>query len=185
MPRMLIKWVILIAIGHLTLSATIIALAQGDPQKKPAPPPPPATVTKKAAPAAAHVMLDAAQLKWGPAPAGLPAGAQVAVLDGDPAKPGAFAIRVRFPDGYTVPPHWHPTAENLVILSGTLMMGVGDKIDEPSMHGLAAGAYAKMPAKTNHYARAKGETTFQLYGMGPFSITYVNPKDDPRKKSTP
>jgi quercetin dioxygenase-like cupin family protein len=128
-------------------------------------------------------MIDAAQLKWGPSPPALPPGAQFAVLDGDPSKPGAFALRVKLPDGYTVPPHWHPTTENLVILSGSLMMGTGDKLDEASMHALGPGAYAKMPAKTRHYVRAKGETTFQVYGMGPFEVTYVNPKDDPRKKT--
>jgi quercetin dioxygenase-like cupin family protein len=182
MSRLLKTCAITLAAGLLTGFATGAALPQGEPQKKPAPPAP---AEKKATPAATHVMVDAAQLKWGPAPAGLPAGAQVAVLDGDPGKPGPFAIRVKMPDGYTVPPHWHPTTENLVILSGSLMVGVGDKIDEGSMHGLAAGAYAKMPAKVHHYARAKGETTFQLYGTGPFAITYVNPKDDPRKKTTP
>ncbi len=92
---------------------------------------------------------------------------------------------MKVPDGYTVPPHWHPTAENLVILSGSLMMGVGDKIDEAAMHALGPGAYAKMPAKTRHYVRAKGETIFQVSGTGPFAVNYVNPKDDPRKKTTP
>jgi len=173
---------IVFAAGLLLASASSAIWAQGDPQKKPAPAAPAA---QKAAPAASHVMIDAAQLKWGPAPPALPPGAQAAILDGDPAKPGMFAVRVKFPDGYVVPPHWHPTTENLVILSGTLMMGVGDKIDGGSMHALTTGAYSKMPAKTRHYVRAKGETTLQIYGTGPFEITYVNPKDDPRKKTTP
>jgi quercetin dioxygenase-like cupin family protein len=180
MSRLLKTCAVTLAAGLLMGSATGAALRQGEPQKKAAPP-----AEKKATPAAAHVMVDAAQLKWGPAPAGLPAGAQVAVLDGDPAKPGPFSIRVKFSDGYTVPPHWHPTTENLVILGGSLMMGVGDKIDEGSMHALTTGSYSKMPAKTRHYVRAKGETTLQIYGTGPFAITYVDPKDDPRKKTTP
>ena len=176
MPRLFLKCAVLLAAGHLMVFASGAALAQGDPQKKPAPPPP-------AKPAAGHVMVDAATLKWGPAPAGLPAGAQVAVLDGDPSKAGAFAIRLKLPDGFAVQPHWHPTTENLVILTGTLMVGVGDKFDEGSMHALGAGGYSKMPAKTHHFVRAKGETTIQVYGVGPFAINYVNPKDDPRKKT--
>jgi quercetin dioxygenase-like cupin family protein len=178
MPRLLLKCAAILAAAQLMVFATGAVLAQGEAQKKPAAPPPPPPK-----PAAGHVMLDAATLKWGPAPPGLPAGAQVAVLDGDPSKPGTFAIRVTLPDGYAVQPHWHPTAENLVILTGTLMVGIGDKFDEASMHALAAGGYSKMPAKTRHYVRAKGETTFQLYGVGPFAINYVNPKDDPRKKT--
>jgi quercetin dioxygenase-like cupin family protein len=183
MLRVLVTRVTALAAGSLLAFSTATLVAQGDPQKKPAPPQPPA---KQAAPASGHVMLDAAQLKWGPTPPGLPPGGEVAVVEGDPSKPGVpFALRVKIPDGYTVAPHWHPTAEHLVIFSGTLMMGVGDKVDEASMHALGAGAYSKMPAKTRHYVRAKGETTFQVYGTGPFSITYVNPKDDPRKKTTP
>ena len=176
MPRWLRSSASVIAVGILSTSAAIV-IAQARDQAPP-PPPPPAKAT-------GHVMIDAAQVKFAAGPPGLPAGAQFAVLDGDPSKPGGFSIRVKVPDGYVVPPHWHPTTENLVILSGSLMMGVGDKIDEASMHALAAGAYAKMPGKTHHYVRAKGETTFQVYGTGPFAITYVNPKDDPRKKTLP
>jgi quercetin dioxygenase-like cupin family protein len=147
-----------------------------------------AQAEKKAAataqPEAKHVVMPADQVKWGPAPPALPAGAQAAVLDGDPTKPGAFVIRVKFPDGYTVPPHWHPTTENLVILSGALMLGMGDKVDKASMQTLTAGAYSKMPARMHHYVIAKGETTVQVHGMGPFEVTYINPADDPRKKTT-
>jgi quercetin dioxygenase-like cupin family protein len=192
MPRLLIRCAVTLVVGALTLSAPRVTVAQTEPQKKPAPAEKPAEkqAEKKATPAAPaaskHIMMTPSDLKWGPAPAGLPAGAEVAVLDGDPAKPGVpFAMRVKVPDGYSVQPHWHPTTENLVILGGTLMMGTGAKFDEASMHALPAGGYSKMPAKTNHYVRAKGETTFQIYGTGPFSITYVNPKDDPRKKTTP
>jgi quercetin dioxygenase-like cupin family protein len=131
-----------------------------------------------------HTAINTADLKWGAGPPGLPPGAQLAVLEGDPSKAGQFAIRLKVPDGYKVPPHWHPTDERVVVLQGTLLLGLGDKVDMPSMHTLTAGAYARMPAKTNHYAAAKGETTFQVSGMGPFEITYLNPTDDPRKKKT-
>jgi quercetin dioxygenase-like cupin family protein len=176
MPRLPHRKTLMSLVAGLALAATGI-VAQ-TPAKKDAPPPPPPP------PKAGHIMVDAAQLKWMPAPPSLPPGGEMAVLDGDPSKPGAFALRVKLPDGYTVAPHWHPTAENLVILSGTLMMGVGDKATESTMHALTAGSFAKMPAKTVHYVRTKGETIFHLYGTGPFSITYVNPKDDPRNKKT-
>jgi quercetin dioxygenase-like cupin family protein len=129
-----------------------------------------------------HIMVVPDQLKWGPAPPALPPGAQAAVLAGDPSKPGMFVIRAKFPDGYTVPPHWHPTDEYVTVLSGTLMAGLGDKIDPGSMHALTAGGLAKMPKRTNHYVRAKGETIIQVQAVGPFELTYVNPNDDPRKK---
>jgi hypothetical protein len=147
---------------------------------------PPKTGAKPAAhPAAppAHVMTNDADLKWGPGPDSLPAGAQMAVIDGDPSKTGAFVLRAKLPDGYKVPPHWHPTDEGVTVLSGSLMAGIGEKWDEASMKTLTGGGFARMPKKTAHYVMAKGETVIQVHAMGPFEVTYVNPKDDPRKKT--
>ena len=180
MPSVSRRFASTIAVGLLSSSAVLV-IAQGRDQK----PPPPLPAPVKAGASAGHVMMDAAQLKFVDGPPGLPPGAQIAVVDGDPAKAAAFSLRVKLPDGYVVAPHWHPTTENLLIISGSLMIGVGDKMDESSMHALGAGGYSKMPARTRHYVRTKGETIFQLYGTGPFVINYVNPKDDPRKKSTP
>ncbi len=162
-------------LAGLLASALLVAVMAG--QAKPAEKPQPAA-------AGQHDMLLPAQLKWGPPPPALPQNAQVAVLSGDPSKPGPFVIRAKFPDGYTVPPHWHPTDEYLTILSGTLLAGLGDKIDVKSMHALPPGGFARMPEKTNHYVRAKGETVIQVNAMGPFELTYVNAADDPRKKTT-
>ena len=143
---------------------------------KPAPPPP-------SPPPARHVMLTPDELKWGPASPSLPPGAQMAVVSGDPSVKGQpFVVRAKFTDGYRVPPHWHPTEENLTILSGTLMMGTGDKMDPAAMRPLTAGSYSRMGANVRHYVMAKGETTIQVHGIGPFMVTYVNPNDDPRKK---
>jgi quercetin dioxygenase-like cupin family protein len=135
----------------------------------------------KQAPAAKHVMLLPGDLKWGPGPPGLPAGAQAAVIDGDPGKAGLFTIRAKLPDGYKIAPHSHPTDEHVTVLSGTLKAGSGAKWDDASMHPLTAGGYAKMVKGVNHYVAAQGETIIQITAMGPFMITYVNPKDDPRK----
>jgi len=132
-----------------------------------------------------HVMMSADELKWGAGPPSLPPGAQMAVLGGDPAKAGLFILRAKLPDGFTVPPHSHPTAENVTVISGSLMVAMGNKLDEAAMHAMNAGGYALMPARTNHYVRAKGETIIQVTAMGPFEVTYVDPNDDPRKKTTP
>ena len=147
-------------------------------EKKQQPPPP--AVKEQAAPA--HKMINEADLKWGPAPPGLPAEAQAAVLDGDPTKPGLFTVRLKAPDGMQVMPHWHPTDEHVTVLSGSLMVGMGQKWDDAGMQTLNAGGHVVMPRKQNHYVRMKGETILQLTAMGPFAITYADPKDDPRKK---
>jgi quercetin dioxygenase-like cupin family protein len=130
-----------------------------------------------------HVMVAASEVKWGPAPPSLPPGAQLGVLDGDPAVAGKpFVVRIKFPDGYRVQPHWHPADENVVVLSGSFSVGMGDTFNEGTMMAMAPGGYAKMPKEVHHYAMAKGDTVIQLHGTGPFTVTYVNPKDDPRNK---
>ena len=77
-----------------------------------------------------HVLLTPADLQWGEAPAGLPAGAKLAVLEGDPTKKGPFTIRLQMPDGYKIMPHTHPTAEKVTVISGTGFLGMGAKFDE-------------------------------------------------------
>ena len=141
-----------------------------------------AVQAKSSVQAQGHVMMNAADMKWGPAPPGLPAGGEMTVLTGDPGKPGPFTVAARFPDGYIVRPHWHPTTENLTVLSGSLLVGMGDKYAEGSMKPLNQGGFATMPAKSNHFVKAKGATTITISSTGPFEITYVDPKDDPRKK---
>ncbi len=131
----------------------------------------------------AHGMVTPDTVKWGAAPPSLPPGAQASVLSGDPSKTGVFVIRLKFPDGYSVPPHSHPTDEHVLVVSGTLMAGMGDKRVESSMHALPPGGYVNMTKGTNHYVRAKGETVVHVTAMGPFEITYANPGDDPRKKT--
>lgn len=131
-----------------------------------------------------HVMVTPDQIKWGPAPPALPPGAQMAVLDGDPSVAGApFIIRAKMPNGYKVLPHWHPTDENVTVLQGTLMMGLGEKLDPSKAHALKAGSFTRMPKEVRHFAIAKGEIVIQVHGVGPFEVKYVNASDDPRNKT--
>jgi quercetin dioxygenase-like cupin family protein len=125
------------------------------------------------------VSISAADVKWGPAPAVLPKGAELAVLHGDPGKKGSFAIRLKMPDGYRIAPHWHTLDEELTILSGTFLLTMGDK--EGEAHALEAGSYHFLPGKMRHSASTKGDVVLELHGMGPFDIHYVNPADDPSK----
>ena len=124
----------------------------------------------------------AKDIKWDDAPASLPPGAKVAVLDGDPSKDGPFVMRIRMPDGYRIAPHTHPMPERVTIISGSLFFGMGDKFDPKKGHELSAGAFGTWPAGMKHFGWTEGETVIQLHGMGPWSLTYVNPADDPRNK---
>jgi hypothetical protein len=133
-------------------------------------------------PAAAHVAAAASSLKWGESPPGLPAGAKATVISGDPSKPEAYVLRAQLPANYKIPPHWHPTTENITVLSGTVAIGMGDTFDEAKMESVAAGGFTNAPADMHHYFMAKSAATIQVHGIGPFAITYVNPADDPRAK---
>ena len=130
----------------------------------------------------APVMFMPSEATWSPAPAGLPEGGEVTVLEGDPSQPGPFTLQLRLPDGYKVAPHWHPTDERQTLVKGTLMMGMGDKWVESEMKELTPGAFVMLPKHNSHYVQAKGEAILQVQATGPFDLTYVNPSDDPRKK---
>ncbi len=127
-----------------------------------------------------HTMMGVADFKWMDAPPGLPAGAKVAVLSGDPSKAEPFTIRVKFPPNYAVKPHWHPTSENITVIEGALYMGTQETFDKKKARKLEKGSFAMMPAKSVHYAFCNSPTVVQIHGMGPFAITYVNKSDDPR-----
>jgi quercetin dioxygenase-like cupin family protein len=130
---------------------------------------------------AEHAIHTPSQIKWADGPASLPAGAQMAVLEGDPAKEGFFTMRVRLPDGYRIPPHTHPKVEHVTVISGTFNFGMGEKFDQSATQSMPAGTFGFWPAGMKHFAWARGETVVQLHGIGPWSIEYLDPADDPRK----
>lgn len=121
-----------------------------------------------------------ANLPWKPAPPSLPKGAMIAVLEGDPTKEGPFVFRVKAPDGYAIPPHTHPKMERITVLAGTFNVGMGDKVDRSKARPMPAGTYGYWPAGMKHFVWTTGETVLQFHGMGPWTIQYVNPADDPR-----
>lgn len=129
-----------------------------------------------------HVRINPNDLVWKDGPPSLPAGAKMAVIEGDMSRPELFTVRLSFPGNYKVPPHWHPAVEHVTVLKGAFYMGTGEQFDEASAVKLGEGGFALMPIKQAHFAFTKKRTVIQLHGMGPWGITYINPADDPRKK---
>ena len=129
-----------------------------------------------------HTVVAGDAVKWGPAPPSLPPGAQAAVLLGSPAKEGPFVLRLKFPAGFTVPPHRHSKDELVTVIAGRFVIASGEKLDRASLKPLPPGSFAHLPAGMPHYAWAEVETVVQINGVGPFDVTYVDPADDPRKK---
>ena len=121
-------------------------------------------------------------IKWEPAPESLPKGTPIAILAGEPGKPGPFALRVKFPPNTVVPPHTHATPETLTQVSGTFFHGMGDKLDKSHGEEVAPGGFVYLPANMSHSVwTTSSEAVTQVNGTGPFGLTYVNPADDPSK----
>jgi len=128
-----------------------------------------------------HIMMSPGDLKWADVPS-LPPGAKIAVIEGPPTEAVPFTFRLKFPANYKIPAHSHPAIEHVTVMSGTLNLGMGDKLDEAKTKPLSVGSVAVMQPKTNHFGWTKDETVVQVHGVGPWGLTYVNPADDPRKK---
>ena len=130
-----------------------------------------------------HTIIAPQEIEWGPAPPVLPPGAEVAVLFGDPSKEGLFAMRLKLPEGYSVPPHMHPVDEDVTVISGTFSLGMGETADQSKAQPLPAGSFIALPPGEAHYVFIDEETVIQISTVGPWGLTYVNPADDPRPKS--
>lgn len=129
----------------------------------------------------AHTMIVPNDIKWGPAPKVLPAGAEAAVLFGDPTKEGLFALRLKVPSGYAIAPHTHPADEVVTVISGTTMLGMGETANRSATKALPAGSFFALPPDMAHFVYFDEETVVQVTTNGPWGLKYVNPADDPQK----
>jgi quercetin dioxygenase-like cupin family protein len=128
-----------------------------------------------------HVMVAPADLKWADVPS-LPPGAKIAVIEGPMNEAKPFMIRLKLPAGYQIPAHYHSAIEHVTVISGTFNIGMGDKLDVKATRPLTAGGVVIMQTGTKHFAWTDAETIVQVHGVGPWTVMYVNPADDPRKK---
>src|SRR5438132_11952905 len=113
-------------------------------------------------------------LKWTP----IIKGCDLATVAGDPSAEGTpFVVRLRCADGVKIPAHWHPTDENVTVLKGTFLAGMGETFDETKMITMNVGNFVTMPKEMRHFAMSKGETIVQVHGAGPFKVNWVNPSE--------
>jgi quercetin dioxygenase-like cupin family protein len=122
----------------------------------------------------AHKIVHYADLKWTP----IIKGCDLAAVSGDPNAEGApFVIRIRCVDGAKIPAHWHPTDENVTVLKGTFLVGMGDKLDESKLQTMNTGNFISVPKEMHHFAMSKGDSIVQVHGAGPFKVNWLNPAD--------
>lgn len=125
---------------------------------------------------AGHTIVTADAVAFSPLEVpGFDPGLELAVLHGDPmGEAGTYTIRLRFPDGYRFPSHWHPNAENLTVLRGSFQLGMGTDEDPSAMQTYAPGSFLHIPAESPHFGAVTGSTEIQLHGEAPFEIMLAN-----------
>jgi len=126
------------------------------------------------------IVINAKNLKWGPAPPDLPKGAKVAVLFGDPTAAGQFTMRISVPSQYKMPFHWHSQAQRVTVISGTVYVASTETYDKKLAHAVKPGGFVILPARAQSFAFTKGAAVIEIHGDGPFDVKYTNPSDDPQ-----
>ena len=96
---------------------------------------------------------------------------EATILHGSMGEAGLYAIRVRIPEGGTMPPHTHPDDRMMTVLSGAVWYGFGDTVDVATAPLYQAGDFFLVPGGQPHYARAKSDVVYEEAGMGPSATT--------------
>jgi len=123
-------------------------------------------------------------IDWQPF-AAFPPSVRLAAVVGQPSAKGPYLVRVKVPRGVKLMPHKHPEDRIYTVISGVFYIGLGDRFDADKLEAYAPGTVIVLPGNTSHFHWAKaGEYVTQVTAIGPLSIDYVNPKDDPRNRST-
>ena len=129
--------------------------------------------------------IHAEDIEWKPFPA-FPPGARLAILVGDPGKPGPYVIRVKLPAGTKMMPHKHPEDRIYTVMSGVFYIGLGDVFDESKLTAYAPGSVVVLPGDQPHFHWAKsGEYITQVTAIGPLGLHYIDPRNDPRNTARP
>jgi mannose-6-phosphate isomerase-like protein (cupin superfamily) len=163
-------------LGKTTTAAILLLISTGSAQAQ-------EPTNSAAAVLKPHIMLTPDEMKWEDCPPMIPAGAKCATIEGDRKAPNVpFTYRLKMPDNYRIAPHFHPADEHLTVISGAFNMALGEKFDLKTAKPMTAGSFMVMPKGTPHFAWTRGETILQVHAIGPWGLTYVNPKDNPRNK---
>lgn len=121
------------------------------------------------------VQLQPEAIVWGPGSPAMPAGTQIAVLEGDPKAQRFFTIRLKVPAGSRLAPHWHPRDERVTVISGSVAVGFGDTVDEAAVTRFGAGSFYVNPANSRHYVLFPEDSVVQVTGVGPWEVNFLTP----------
>jgi hypothetical protein len=122
---------------------------------------------------AGAIQVPGGGVNWSPGPPSMPAGTQVAVLEGDPKAQGLFTQRMKVPAGTRIAPHWHPRPERVTVLSGVVAVGFGEVVDEAKVTRFGPGSFYVNPPQSRHYVLFFEDAEVQITGEGPWELQYV------------
>lgn len=121
------------------------------------------------------VVKNPKDLKWNERPGGV----YVAVLHGDPERPGPFVLRLKYPAGYHKAPHYHPADAFVTVLAGKYFRGYGP-VERPSEAvELVPGTFSVNPAGVSHYEWTEEPAELQVQATGPWESVYVDEEGNP------
>lgn len=132
-------------------------------------------------PPAGALQVQPDALAWRAASPSLPAGTQLAVLEGDPKAAGMFTIRLKVPAGASLGPHWHPREERVTVLSGLVQVGFGEAVDEAATARFGAGAFYVNPPRSRHFVLFPQDSVVQITGMGPWEVHFLEAPPAPKR----
>jgi quercetin dioxygenase-like cupin family protein len=169
------------------LIASCAPVVRAEPATKPAPRPVRAPLAEAGAPAEpaasapaqgvppGALQFDANAVAFRPAPPSMPKGVELAVLEGDPQKPGIFTLRLKAAPGFLLPPHTHPVEERVTVLAGSISVGFGSRVERGSARKFGAGAFYVTPPGVAHYVFSDEGATVQITGVGPWKVEPLAP----------
>jgi hypothetical protein len=128
-----------------------------------------------------QLLVRAKSIQWSPAPATLPAGAKIALLQGNPKEAGRYVIRVQLPANYKIPFHWVSNDMDVTVVSGALYIATTQSFDKRKAFAIKPGDFYHLPARASQLVFTKNETVLEIHGDGPYTLAYTNPADDPLK----
>jgi quercetin dioxygenase-like cupin family protein len=125
------------------------------------------------------LQFDAASVLFHPAPPNMPKGVELAVLEGNPRAPGIFTLRLKAPPGFLLPPHTHPVEERVTVLSGSVAVGFGTRVERTSARTFGPGAFYVNPPGAPHYVFSDEGAIVQITGVGPWQVEPLAPTARP------
>jgi quercetin dioxygenase-like cupin family protein len=129
--------------------------------------------------ASSVVILTPAEMKWRSQGALAAPGPEQVNLIGDPAKPGRYTLRLKFPKGFRIAPYTHPDSREVTILSGVFATGYGENFDNTKLKRLPVGSFYTEPANVPHYIEIEEDAVLQVSGTGPSGRKFIVPPEIP------